>query len=154
MERLVSAIAMQFTLGGHADSGGEIRRLAGCYTEFRNLRDDEFGTVDYRRSVEILKRDDDRWVRRSEPEIEAEGWPVIAVRKGELDGEWPFRRERAIVERRDGLFYVVNVGGYDFALNGAARSRYRLPFADEAGVAVLGKSVGPVHRYGGQALSP
>ena len=143
MERLVRAIAMQFTLGGHVDPGGEIRRLAGCYTDFRNLRDDEFGTVDYRRSVEILKRDDDQWVRRSEQEIKAEGWPVMAVRKGEFHGEWPFRRERAIVECRDGLFYVVNVGGYDFALNGAARSRYQLPFAHEAGAAVLGKSVGP-----------
>ena len=143
MERLVRAIAMQFTLGEHADPGGEIRRLAGSYTEFRNLRDDEFGTIDYRRSVEILKRNDDRWVERSEEEIKSEGWPTIAVSKGKFDGEWPFRRDCATVECRDGLFYVVNIGGYDFALNGAARSKYRLPFAHEAGVAVLGKSVGP-----------
>ena len=91
----------------------------------------------------ILKRDDGRWVERSEEEIEAEGWPTIAVSKGEFDGEWPFRRDCATVECPDGLFYVVNIGGYDFALSGAARSKYRLPFAHEAGVTVLGKSVGP-----------
>ena len=142
MERLVRAISMQFTLGGHADPGGEIRRLADSYTEFRNLREDEFGTVDYRRSVKILKRDDDRWVERSEEEIKADGWPTIAVSKGEFDGEWPFRRDGATVECPDGLFYVVNIGGYDFALSGAARSKYRLPFAHEAGVTVLGTLTG------------
>ena len=47
------------------------------------------------------------------------------------------------VECRDGLFCIVNVGGYDFALNGAARGRFGLPSAHDAGVAVLGKSVGP-----------
>ena len=48
MERLVRAIAMQFTLGGHEDTGGVLRRLSDCYREFRNLRDESFGKVDYR----------------------------------------------------------------------------------------------------------
>ena len=143
MERLVRAIAMQFTLGGHADPGGEIGWLAGSYTEFRKLGDDEFGTVEYRRSVEILKRDDDRWVKRSQQEIEAGGWPTLALSMTEFDGEWPFRRDRVTMECRDGLFCVVNIGGYDFALNDAARSGLRLPDPHEAGVAVLGKSVRP-----------
>ena len=143
MDRLVRSISMQFTLGGHADPGDEIRQLADSYTEFRNLRDDEFGTVDYRRSVKVLKCDDDRWVERSEEKVKAEGWATIAVSKGEFDGEWPFRRDCVTVECPDGLFYVVNIGGYVFALSGAGRSKYRLPFAHEAGVTVLGKSVGP-----------
>ena len=142
MERLVRAIAMQFTLGDHADPGGEICRLANVYDEFRNLRDREFGTVDYRRSVEILKRKEDRWSKRSDEEIKAAGWPTVAVCRAEFDNEWPFRRNSVTVECRDKLFYVVNIDGYDFALNGAARSRYRLPDVHEAGVAELGKSVG------------
>ena len=44
MERLVRAIAMQFTLGGQADPGGELRRLSVVYQEFRNLRDDQSWT--------------------------------------------------------------------------------------------------------------
>ena len=158
MERLVRAIAMQFTLGGHADPGGELRRLSVVYHKFRDLRDDQFGTADYRRSVEILRGDADQWIRRSDQEITASGWPSLAVSEAEFGDEWPFRddrvtvecrpvlhrqRRRLRVECRDGLFYIVNVGGYDFALNGAARSRFGLPFAHDAGVAVLGKSVGP-----------
>ena len=143
IERLVRAIAMQFTLGGHADPGGEIRRLSVVYQEFRNLRDDQFGTVDYRRSVEMLMADADQWITRSHQEIAASEWPSLVVSQAEFGDEWPFRDGRVTVECRDGLFCIVNVGGYDFALNGAARSRFGLPFAHEAGVAVLGKSVGP-----------
>ena len=143
MERLVRAIAMQFTLGGHADPGGEIRRLSGVYHEFISLRDDQFGTIDYRRSVEILRSEADQWIKRSAPEIAASGWPSLDVSKAEFSEEWPFRDDRVTIECRDGLFCIVNIRGYDFALNGAARSRYRLPFPHEAGVAVLGKSVGP-----------
>lgn len=143
MERLVRAIAMQFTLGGHADPGGDIRRLSVVYQEFRKLRDDRFGTVDYRRSVEILRIDADQWIRRSEEEIAASGWPSLTVCKAEFGDDWPFRDDRATVECRDRLFYIVNIGDHDFALNGAARSRFGLPFPHDAGVAVLGKSVGP-----------
>lgn len=143
MERLIRAIAMQFTLGGHADPAGEISKLSGVYREFRNLRDDQFGAVDYRRSVEILRADADTWIRRSDQEIAESGWPSRAVSKTEFSGEWPFRCDRVTVECRDGLFHIVNIGGYDFALNGAARSKFGLPFAHDAGVAVLGKSVGP-----------
>ena len=143
MERLVRAIAMQFTLGGHADPGGEIRQLSVVYDDFRNIRDDQFGTVDYRRSVELLRADADQWFKRSDQEIEASGWPSVAVSKAEFGGEWPFREDRVTVECRDRVFYIVNIGGYDFALNGAAQSHFGLPFAHAAGMAVLGKSVGP-----------
>ena len=143
MERLVRAIAMQFTHGGHADPAGEIRKLSVVYTKFSNRQDDKLGTVDYRRSVEILRGDADQWIRRSDQEIAKSGWPSLAVSKADFGDEWPFRKDRVTVECRDGLFYIVNIGGYDFALNGMARSRFGLPFALEAGVAVLGKSVGP-----------
>ena len=121
MERLVRAIAMQFTLGGHADPVGEIRKLSVVYTKFRNLRDHQFGTVDYRRSVEILRVNADQWIRRSDQEIAESGWPSLAVSKAEFGDEWPFRNDRVTVECRDGLFYIVNIGGYDFALNGMRR---------------------------------
>jgi len=152
MERLIRAIAIQFTLGGHADPKGEIRKLSVVYGEFRSFRDHQFGTVDYRRSVEILKADSDRWIRRSDQETVESSWPSRVVSKTEFGDEWPFHFERVTVECRDGLFYIVNIKGYDFALNGAARSRFRLPNPHEAGVAVLGKSVGPFIRMA-QGLS-
>ena len=85
----------------------------------------------------------DQWIRRSGQEIAESGWPSLAVSKAEFGDEWPFRNDRVTVECRYGLFYIVNIGGYDFALNDAARSRFGLPFVHDAGLAVLGKSVGP-----------
>ena len=143
MERLIRAIAMQFTLGDHADPENAIGQLSGVYSEFRNLRDDQFGTIDYRRSVEILRADSDQWIRRSHKEIAESGWPSLTITMAEFGGEWPFRNDSVTLECRDGMFCIVNIGGFDFALNGAARSQFGLPFAHDAGVAVLGKSVGP-----------
>ena len=80
MERLVRAIAMQFTLGGHAAPGGELRRLSVVYQKFRNLRDDQFGTVDYRRSVEILRSDADQWTLR--PEDRGIGLAIACSQQG------------------------------------------------------------------------
>ncbi|MYB56026.1 MAG: hypothetical protein F4X51_06525 [Gemmatimonadetes bacterium] len=56
MERLTRAIALQFTIGDHADQNRRLRQASVAYTDFRNLRDEELGTIDYRRSVQILKQ--------------------------------------------------------------------------------------------------
>ncbi len=144
IERLVRALAMQFTLGGHEDRNGTIGRLSSFYTEFRNIRDKELGTTDYRRSVYILRdRDRKNWIERSDRAIEEGGYPTRAITREEFDGDWPFRADRVVVERRDKIFYIVNIEGFAFSLNGAARSRYNVPDPHDAGVAVLGKSVSP-----------
>ena len=143
MERLIRAIAIQFTLGGHADASGEMSSLSILCSDFSKLRDDEFGTIDYRRSVEILKQDQDTWVRRSENEITESRWPTLVLNRADFQGDWPFRKDRVILECRRRLFCIINVDGYAFALNGAARSHFRFPNPHEAGVAILGKSIGP-----------
>ena len=133
---------MQFTIGGHVDRNGTISQLSGVYTEFRNIRDEELGTTDYRRSVHILRdRDEENWIERSEQEIVNGEYPIRAVTKAEFEGDWPFRADRVIVERRGKIFYIVNIEGFAFALNGAARSRFNIPDPHDAGVAVLGKSI-------------
>jgi len=40
-------------------------------------------------------------------------------------------------------YYIVTIENKDYALNGAAKSRYKLEDVHEAGMAILGKSVGP-----------
>ena len=142
MERLLRAMAMQFTLGGHEDRNRTISRLSDVYAEFRVIRDEELGTTDYRRSVHILRERDKRyWIERSEQEISGSEHPIRVVTKHEFEGDWPFRVERVIVERRGSIFYIVNIDGFAFALNGAARSRFNLPYPHDAGVAVLGRSI-------------
>ena len=63
------------------------------------------------------------------------------IPKDEFEGDWPFRVDRVIVERRGKIFYIANIGGFAFALNGAARSHFNIPDPHDAGVAVLGKSI-------------
>ena len=143
MERLVRAIALQFTLGDHAEQAGELRRTSVVSADFRNLADQELGTNDYRRSVQILRQDKDNWIRRTDEEIVSSRWPTLALTETEFEGEWPFLEGRVILERRDSLFCIIYICGYAFALNGAARSRYGIPDPHDAGIAILGKSVGP-----------
>ena len=143
MERLVRAIALQFTLGGHAEKAGELRRTSVVSADFRNLGDQVLGTNDYRRSVQILRQEKDNWIRRTDEQIVSSGWPTLALTESEFEGEWPFREDRVILECQDCLFCIIYICGYAFALNGAARSRYGIPDPHDAGVAILGKSVGP-----------
>ncbi|NLS96601.1 MAG: hypothetical protein GXX96_31070 [Planctomycetaceae bacterium] len=143
MERLVRAIAMQFTIGDHTDKNGNLRQTSVVYTDFRNLRDEELGATDYRRSVQILRQQKKNWEKRSDRQIIAGSWPTKAITEDEYAGEWPFRVDRIILELREGIFCIVNIEGYAFALNGAAASRLQIPDPHDAGLAVLGRSVGP-----------
>jgi len=140
LERFIRAIAMQFTHGGH---GEKLRRYSIVFTSFAILRDEEFGTSDYRRSVKILKKDEKNWSKRTELEILASPWPTRKISKFQYPSEWPFRSDQVIIECRETTFCIVNINGYDFALNGSAASRYKYLYPHDAGMAVLGKSIGP-----------
>jgi len=137
LERMARAIAMQFTLGGH---GEDLRQMSSTIAEFRNLRNEEFGTVDYRNSVKKVK---EQWVKRSKEEVLNSPWPSRVISKDLFGGEWPFRFDEVLIECRDDLFCVINIAGHDFALNGATKSRFEYPDPHDAGVAILGKSMGP-----------
>ena len=141
MERLARAIALQFTIGDHPDPERNMIMLSASISEFIHMK--EFGTNDYRKSVRILRREKDNWEERSDFEILNNPWPTRVVTREANDEQWPFRVDQVIVERRSRIFYIVNLEGYAFALNGAARTRYQYPDAHAAGLAIIGKSVGP-----------
>lgn len=48
IERMVRALAMQFTLGDHPDKYGSIGSLSIVFSDFRNLADEQLGKIDYR----------------------------------------------------------------------------------------------------------
>lgn len=143
LERLVRAIALQFTIGDHTDQLGKLRQTSAVFTDFRNLRDAQLGTIDYRQSVRILNQQKKNWIKRTEREIADGRWPFRIITQQEFAGEWPFRMDRVIVELQEQLFAIAYIEDYAFALNGSAASRFELPFPHDAGMAVLGKSIGP-----------
>jgi hypothetical protein len=140
LERFARAISMQFTLGKH---GGRLLQLSPIVSEFIQLRAKEFGTTDYRRSVKRLHKSRDKWSKRSKEKVLRSRWPAALVSRSQFGEDWPFRAEEVVVECRENMFCVVNVEGYDFALNGSARSRFGYPDPHDSGVAILGRSVGP-----------
>lgn len=146
LERFVRAIALQFTIGDHADSGRRLQRASVVYSDFRNLRDEELGVTDYRPSVRILQQKKYTWEKHTEQEVLDGKWPTRIVNRAEFGNDWPFRIDRVVVEQRDKIFLVVYIEGYAFALCGAASSHLQLPSPHEAGVAILGKSIRPFSR--------
>ena len=83
--------------------------------------------------------------RGSDQKIMNGEWPTREVAKADFDGEWPFKwAQRIILERREDRFSLVNVNGYPYALDLAAKERYKLPFPHEARVAEVGLSIGPL----------
>lgn len=143
LERLVRAIALQFTIGDHIDLKGYIRQASVTFSNFRNLHDEELGKIDYRRSVKVLQRRKHNWVKRSETEILDSNYPTQIVKRNNFEGDWPFRADCVILQCIDSTFLIVNIDGYAYSLNGAANSRFNIPSAHDAGIAILGKSVGP-----------
>ena len=140
IERFVRAITRQFTLGGH---GGKLSQFYIPFSSFLGKMDQHLGAEDYRRSVRSIQATKDKWIKRTEDDIKNSQWPTKEISKEQFSGEWPFRSDKVIVELRENLFCVINIEGYDFALNGAAISRYNLPDPHDAGLAILGKSIGP-----------
>ena len=140
IERFIRAITRQFTLGGH---GGKLSQYYIPFSPFLGIMDKDLRTKDYRRSVQVLQTKKETWIKRTEEEIKTSPWPIREIFKNQFSGEWPFRSDKVIVELRENLFCVINIEGYDFALNGAAISRYNLPDPHNAGLAILGKSIGP-----------
>ena len=143
LERFIRAIALQFTVGEHPDRSGNLRSTSTVYSDFRNLKDEDFGTTDYRQSVRILRKAKKEWIKRTDNDILTGSWPTRIVEQGTFPAEWPFRCDRVILELRDKIFAMVYIDGYAFALNGAAATRFNVPFPHDAGLAVLGKSVAP-----------
>jgi hypothetical protein len=140
IERFVRAISRQFTLGQH---GEELQQCSVILTNFRNLSDCELGHKDYRIASKVLKEQKDQWYKRKETNILNGKYPAKKIHRESFGEEWPFRSDEVIVECRDGLFCIVNINGYDFSLNGAARSRFGYPCPHDMGLAILGKSIGP-----------
>ncbi|WP_025141554.1 hypothetical protein [Pedobacter jeongneungensis] len=141
-EKFVSALARQFnfgTLGDHA------RGFSANVFDFAMLYPDKVGTTDYRKDTTRFKQQPrrvhkrtlmDLLNRRFNPNIKSK-----KIRKVDFERQWPFYAEEVIVEKRRNYWLIVSISGYDYALNGAAKGKFKLDDPFEAGEAIRGITI-------------
>jgi len=143
-EKFVRAIARQFTIGR---LGAKAKQVSSILYPFIMLGDDQLGSIDYRnrttRRKEEKRRAHKRTIWDKIRRRFSKEYKHLLITRGDYDGKWPFYHDEVVIECRAKHWCIVTIDGKDYALNGAAKSRYKLEDVHEAGVAVLGESVGP-----------
>ena len=144
LERFVRAISRQFTIG---KLGEKAMQFSPALYSFIMLNDDELGNKDYRKKTtrfnakprKVHKRTFiDKINRKFNKNYKSK-----VIKKNEFAGEWPFYSNSVTIECREKFWCIITIENNDYALNGSAKSRYKLENVHEAGMAVLGKSVSP-----------
>ena len=144
LEKFVRSISRQFTIG---KLGAKALQYSSVYYPFIILRDEDLGTKNYREKTTRYKNKPKKPHKRNvKDEIDRKfnrNYAHKLVRREEFDGDWPFYHEEVTIECRDDHWCIITIEGVDYALNGAAQGRYKLDAVHDAGMAVLGKSIGP-----------
>lgn len=141
LEKFVAAICRQFTFGSLGDKG---KQMSMNIYDFALLFKNEYGTKDYRHQTtrfkekprKVHKRNVIDWITRRFNT----NYISKKIRRKEYEGEWPFYVDEVVVECRYKNWCVITIKGCDYALNGIAKSRYKLENPHEAGMAIIGKS--------------
>jgi hypothetical protein len=144
LEIFTRALARQFTLGR---LGKLAQQNSPIIYDFLMLRDEQIGNTDYRsNTTRYVQRDHKPHQRTSADDYERKhnkDYKSKLVTKNEFDGDWPFYADKVIVECRQKHWCVVTIDNYDYALNAAAKGKYKIEDTLEAGMAILGKSITP-----------
>jgi hypothetical protein len=144
LEKFTRAICRQFTIG---KLGKKALQFSPTLYQFIMLDDNKLGNQDYRKETTQYQRKErkihtrtllDELQRRTNPQ-----YRYAVLKKEEFDGDWPFYHDEVIIECREKHWCVVTIDNKDYALNGNAKGRYKLEDPHEAGMAILGKSLGP-----------
>jgi len=144
LERFVRALSRQFTLGR---LGKKAQQFSSVYFDFIMLADSQIGTIDYRKETTRYQEKErkvhkrtmaDKINRKINPDFHHK-----IINKTDFNGEWPFYAKEVIIECREKHWCTVEINECDYALNGAAEGRYNLTSVHDAGMAILGKSIGP-----------
>jgi hypothetical protein len=142
-ERFVSALSRQFIFKCLGQKG--LQLSATTAFDFGMLYDKNFGKKDYRSQTTKYKETPkkvhkrtiiDEAQRNVNPDYKSK-----RIKKSEYNGEWPFYAEEIIIECRQKHWCIVTIDGFDYALNGSAKGRYKLENPHDAGMTILGKSI-------------
>jgi hypothetical protein len=142
-EKFVSALSRQFIFKCLGQLG--LQLSASTAFEFGMLYEKRFGEKDYRKQTTRFKETPQKAHKRTMlDEIQRNVNPEYKSRKinrKEYNGDWPFYADEVIIECRHNHWSVVTIDGFDYALTGSASGRYKLEFPNDAGMAILGKSL-------------
>lgn len=142
-ERYVSALSRQLIFNC---LGVEAKSLSTTsFFNYAMLYEKDFGMKDYRhettrykeRPHKVHKRTMlDEIQRRINPKYRAK-----KILKSEYNEDWPFYADEVTIECRESHWCIVTISGFDYGLNGAAQSRFKLESPHDAGMAILGISL-------------
>lgn len=139
-ERFTRAVCRQLTLG-ELDSLGP--RFIGYTGDFNTLSDRELGTKNYNVDTSFVRENRyEAHKRNSLDKFKSKtksNYIRKTIRKEEFE-KWPFYVNEVEIECRENHWFVVTIDGYDYALNGSAASRFKLPNVHNFGVAKKGLS--------------
>lgn len=143
-EKFVSSLSRQIIF----DSLGQIGKqlTSNSFFDYGLLYQKDFGKTDYRKDTtkyqespkKVHKRTLlDEFNRNYNPDYKSK-----KIIRNDFNGDWPFYADEIIIECRNKHWCLVTIEGNDYALNGSAKGRYKLENPHDAGMAILGKSIG------------
>lgn len=143
-ERFIAALSRQIVWGALGQLGKQL--TINSFFDYGTLYEKDFGRTDYRKNTtkynEVPKRIHKRTVLDELNRILNPDFKSKKLRKCNYNGDWPFYVDEIIIECRQKHWCIVTIDGYDYALNGAAKGRYKLENPHDAGMAILGKGIG------------
>lgn len=141
-ERFISALSRQIIFNCIGEKAKQIS--SGSFYDFGMLYEKDFGIKDYRKNTTRYKETPKKAYKRTIfDDIDRKTNPNIKYRKitkAEFNGDWPFYTDEVIIEQRDKYWCTVAINGYDYALNGSARGRFKLEFPIDAGMVIMDKN--------------
>ncbi len=144
IEKFIRGLTRQFTLGQLGKKALQFSPV--CY-DFISLSDSQIGITDYRKETTRFKSKEIKVYKRTLKDDLKRSMDIGSkhkkLKRTDFKGDWPFYADEVIIECRQKFWFVVTINNYDYALNGAAKSRFKIEDVHEAGMAILGKSVSP-----------
>lgn len=138
-ERFLGSLCRQMMYGFVGDRG---RQLSLSLTDFGMIFERDLGKTDYRKNTTRYKqmplKAHKRTIKDKMDRRFNKNFKSKVITKSDYDGIWPFYVEEIIVECRYGHWCIVSVEGYDYALNGSAKGRYKLDNPFDGGVIIPG----------------
>lgn len=143
LERFTRVFSRQFTIGG---LGALALQYSHVVSDFYGLRDEDLGETNYREVTNSYKMKVRTCKRRVIDRIRSKfdsNYVNTKINKHEFDGEWPFYVDEITIECRYKIWCVVIINNCEYALNGAAKGKYKIDNVHDGGMAILGKSIAP-----------